>query len=346
MTRFSDRVIHGGRLNQAAKEFAIRKDQWLDLSTGINPYSYPLGSPAEHIWRSLPEDDDGLVAAAQQYYTCQSLIMTPGSQWSIAKIPSWCQALGNKNNIVLLPEQGYQEHYYAWQKAGFDCQFYTVSPSEQQLAKCAAMIVINPNNPSGDKATKAQLLQWHTTLLANGAWLIVDEAFIDVEPSQSMAEYIGLTGLVVLRSLGKFFGLAGARVGALLAWPHLLHFAAAELEPWSIASPSRWAAQQALQDITWQKNMRTTLGVESQQLARLLSDTFSAPSRGCALFQTVWLSDAKNIYQQLARKGILVRLLSEYKHSGLRFGLPNCGSTDRNRLTQALNALDCKKYES
>lgn len=334
------RVVHGGCLNRAVKDFAIARENWLDLSTGINPQSYSLSSPPESIWRSLPEDDDGLVATAQKYYDCRQLIMTPGSQWSIGKIPSWCRALGNHKNTVLLPYLGYQEHRHAWQKSGFDCVYYIDEPTEQQLSTCSAMVVINPNNPSGNKVNKTQLLQWHNRLSETGAWLIVDEAFIDAETSQSMAGDAGVTGLIVLRSLGKFFGLAGVRVGALLAWQSLLELALSELEPWSIANPSRWAAEKALQDIQWQDSMRAQLTLQSQKLSDLLHRTFSQSIGGCALFQTVWLNNAEVIYQQLAREGILVRLLSEYKTPGLRFGLPADNDKSRARLTQALNKLD------
>lgn len=346
MINSTTRVIHGGCLNKAVNTFGIARDQWLDLSTGINPQSYPLASPPEHIWRSLPEDDDGLVAAAQSYYGCRQLIMTPGSQWSIAKIPGWCRTLGNNKNTVLLPYLGYQEHRYAWQKSGFNCVYYMDEPTELQLSTCSAMVVINPNNPSGKILNKAQLLQWHNKLSATGAWLIVDEAFIDVDPSQSMVKDIGETGLIVLRSLGKFFGLAGGRIGSLLAWQPLLELVRSELEPWSIANPSRWAAKQALQDTVWQNTMRAQLIVESHKLACLLRDTFSksiaVPVNGCALFQTVWIKDAEAIYQKLAREGILVRLLSEYKIPGLRFGLPADNETNRAHLTRALNELDYK----
>lgn len=342
MINSAGRAIHGGCLNQAVNTFGIARDQWLDLSTGINPQSYPLESLPENIWRSLPEEDDGLVAAAQSYYGCRQLIMTPGSQWSIAKVPSWCRALGNHKNIVLLPYLGYQEHCHAWQKSGFDCVYYIDEPTEKQLSTCSAMVVINPNNPSGNKVNKMQLLQWHNALSKTGAWLIVDEAFIDVEPNQSMASDTGVTGLIVLRSLGKFFGLAGTRVGSLLGWQSLLELALSELEPWSIANPSRWAAKQALQDIQWQDSMRAQLTLQSEELSGLLRDTFSQPINGCALFQTVWIKDAEAIYQQLAREGILVRLLSEYKAPGLRFGLPADNEINRTRLTQALNELDYK----
>lgn len=335
----ASQIVHGGCLNRAVKEFAIDRELWLDLSTGINPQSYPLPSIPEAIWRNLPEGDDGLIAAATEYYACQQLIMTPGSQWSIGKIPHWCRVLGNKKSTVLVPKIGYQEHVSAWLKLGFKCQFYTDSPTDQQLRDCTAMVVINPNNPSGNRHKKTQLLDWHKTLAKFGAWLVVDEAFIDVDPSETMTSQVGLNGLLVLRSLGKFFGLAGARVGTLLAWPDLLALSQSELEPWAVSNPSRWAAKQAFFDKAWQHKMRAQLQMQSQWLENILNATFSVKTQGSELFQTVWLQGAEHIYQQLAKNGILVRLFNDYDCPGLRFGLPG-SSADRERLTLALNQLD------
>ena len=175
-------ITHGGCVNVAAEEFNIPRDKWLDLSTGINPSGYSLDTIPADIWQRLPEDDDGLESIAVDYYGCKNLLVTPGSQWSISRLPHWCRAQGNNKDIVLLPELGYREHYQAWQMAGFNCEYYSDKPTAKQLENCSALLVINPNNPSGRLLDKEQLLQWRQQLNSTGAWLIVDEAFIDCRP--------------------------------------------------------------------------------------------------------------------------------------------------------------------
>lgn len=317
-------IIHGGGLNKAAKKFNRPLSQWLDLSTGINPESYPLAAPPSDVWQRLPENDDGLHSAAAHYYGAENLLMTAGSQWSISRLPQWRKAIASTaNKSVLLPAQGYQEHYRAWQSSGFDCVFFDGFPTTHQLENCAAMVVINPNNPTGKFYQKQQLLLWHSLLEAQGAWLIVDEAFIDAKPELSLIDGQALENLIILRSLGKFFGLAGCRIGALFAWPELLAQAAKDLDPWALSHPARWAATQALQDVDWQQTMRARLPIAEDRLQKLLQRYFIEPVQGCELFQTVWCENAEHIYMQLAEQGILVRLLSEYQKTGLRFGLPN-----------------------
>ena len=73
------------------------------------------------------------------------------------------------------------------------------------------MVLVQPNNPTGALFARSRLLDWHARLARRGGWLVVDEAFIDPTPDASLAPMAGADGLVVLRSLGKFFGLAGAR---------------------------------------------------------------------------------------------------------------------------------------
>ena len=160
-----------------------------------------------------------------------------------------------------------------------------------------------------------------------------------VGPSCSLSTDVGAEGLIVLRSLGKFFGLAGARVGALLAWPQLLQKAQQELGPWALANPSRWAAKKALSDCVWQQAMRKQLPLHSQRLKALLQLSFNQQPEGCELFQTLWLAGAEKIYHQLAEQGILVRLLNEYQRPGLRFGLPENTEENWQRLDAALSGI-------
>jgi cobalamin biosynthetic protein CobC len=182
------------------------------------------------------------------------------------------------------------------------------------------LVVINPNNPTGHFFPPDWLLAWHERLSVAGGWLVVDEAFMDVTPEFSLAPQSPRPGLIVLRSLGKFFGLAGARVGFVIAEPQLLRALHERLGPWAVNAPARWVATRALLDREWQAHTRQRLVAEGERLTALLSRFGLMPAGGCALFQWVPTPDAATIHGALARRGILVRLFED--PPGLRFGLP------------------------
>ncbi len=306
---------HGGNLREAAQTYGIPLAQWLDLSTGINPQPYPAPSITSTDWQRLPEDNDGLNETACAYYDCQALLPTAGSQAALQILPT----LRDSCHVVM-PRNMYQEHAHAWQQHGHQVTLLADMPSDADLRKIDVLLLCNPNNPTGQCYASSQLLHWHKILSAHGGWLIVDEAFMDTTPENSIAKHSHLTGLIVLRSLGKFFGLAGARVGFLLAEQALLKQSQTLLGPWSLTGPSRKIAKVALQDATWHQNMRLTLTSQSQRLQQLLSVHGLTPNHGTALFQYVLHPQASTLHHQLAKQGIWVRLFEVPQ--ALRFGLP------------------------
>lgn len=310
---------HGGRLRLAAECYRIPLADWLDLSTGINPAAWPVPLPPPESWARLPEDEDGLEHAARAYYRAAHVLPVTGSQAAIQALPA---LLRPRRVAVIHP--GYAEHAHAWKRAGHAVERL---PPETLLAGPGpapapwdVLVVINPNNPSGHFFPPELLLAWHERLSARGGWLVVDEAFMDVTPEFSLAPRSSQPGLIVLRSLGKFFGLAGARVGFALAEPALLERLAAELGPWAVAGPSRWVARLAISDANWQETTRNVLPEQAQRLAQLLTRHGLPPAGGCALFQWCPTSEAERRHAALARRGILTRLFLEPE--GLRFGLP------------------------
>lgn len=311
----SAELFHGGRLREAAQRYAIPLDQWLDLSTGINPCGWPVPALSAECWRRLPEEHDGLEAAAADYYGTSHLLPVAGSQAAIQQLPH----LRAPSRVALLTP-AYAEHRRAWQDAGHEVSELTSAGIATQLDRFDVVVVINPNNPSGERFTQAQLCDWHTRLAARGGWLVIDEAFIDATPQQSLAPHCGVEGLIVLRSLGKFFGLAGVRVGFLLAWPALHEAVRLHLGPWSVSGPSREVARLALRDVAWQGAMRQQLYAQGERLQRLLSAHGLVPSGGTALFQWVRREDALQWHEALARRAILTRPFAE--PCALRFGLP------------------------
>ncbi|MFZ5536667.1 MAG: threonine-phosphate decarboxylase CobD [Pseudomonadota bacterium] len=319
---------HGGRLHEAARRHGIPPGDWLDLSTGINPRGWPVPELPPEVWRRLPEEDDGLEHTARNYYGCTSLLPVAGSQAAIQALPLLRPACR-----VGIISPGYAEHAQAWRRAGHEVAPLVPDDIPCTLDELDALVIIHPNNPTGHAFDPARLLNWHARLAARDGWLVVDEAFIDATPAMSLARHVPLPGLVVLRSLGKFFGLAGTRVGFVLAEPSLLEALRERLGPWSIAHPSRHVARLAMEDETWQATTRTRLAQDSRRLARLLAAHGLAPHGGCALFQWVCTPEAVRIHEALAQRGILTRLFGT--PASLRFGLP-ATAAEWERLAQAL----------
>lgn len=312
---------HGGNLNLAAKQHGIPLEDWLDLSTGINPDGYPVHDIPLTIWQRLPLEDDGLIEAACAYYGCQSLLPAAGSQAALQVLPKLrppCR--------VAMPKLMYREHAQAWQRHGHQISTFT-NLADISLDEVDVVLVCNPNNPTAELFSAASLLSLHAELAKRGGWLVVDEAFMDATPEHSIAQHAHLEGLFVLRSLGKFFGLAGARVGFLLATPVQLKKLQEELGPWSITGPSRYIAKQALSDTSWQQATRQQLIENSQRLAALLRHHGLNTHAGTALFQYTTTQQADDWQRHLASQGVWVRLFSEIP--ALRFGLPAENNWDK-----------------
>ena len=307
---------HGGKLRAAAQHWEIPLSDWLDLSTGIAPWPYPVPAVPAEIWQRLPEEDDGLEAAARDYYGAQHLLLLSGSQAAIQMLPRLF-APGR----VAIPAPIYNEHPGAWRAAGH------TQVGWDEVADYAA--VCNPTNPTGQRYSRDELLaRARSTRL-----LVVDEAFLDAEPEESMIG-CGADNVVVLRSLGKFFGLAGARVGCAIGAPGLLARLAEALGPWAVANPGRWAARYALADGDWQAAQRGRLSESSRRLAEALRASGLGEPTGTALFQYVATPRAAELFEAFARRGILVRLFAE--PAALRFGLPGTPA-EWQRLAAALH---------
>jgi adenosylcobyric acid synthase len=322
---------HGGQLRAAAARYAIPLEQWLDLSTGINPYGYVPPAIPYDAWSRLPQDHDGLEQTAAAYYGTEDLLPVSGSQAAIQALP---RLRGPSKIRVLSP--AYAEHAHAWRGAGHAVTAISADEIETQLNDIDVLVTVNPNNPTGTTFAPEQLHSWHRQLAARGGWLVVDEAFIDATQPASVAQTLMPQGLIVLRSLGKFFGLAGARVGFVLAHASLRTALRELLGPWTVPGPSRFVAQAALQDHAWQAAARERVLQAGGRLAQSLHDAGLPPTGGCGLFQWVRTEFAATLHQRLAQCGILTRYFAEPR--SLRFGLPG-PETDWQRLAEALAEL-------
>ncbi|MGF6316405.1 threonine-phosphate decarboxylase CobD [Pseudomonas frederiksbergensis] len=321
---------HGGRLRKAALEYGIAEADWLDLSSGLAPWPFPVPDIPLRAWARLPETDDGLEQAACDYYGAAQVLPVAGSQMAIQLLPRLRRA-GKVG--VLSP--CYAEHAQAWRRNGYIVREVLESEVDFFLDSLDVLVVVNPNNPTGLSLTPARLLDWHSRLAQRGGWLVVDEAFMDNTPHLSLAPFANQIGLIVLRSFGKFFGLAGVRLGFVLAERKLLKLLAEQVGPWAVSGPTRVLGQACLTDTDGHTRQRIRTDEAGERLALLLEQYGLKPQGGCALFQWLIIECAEALHEFMARRGILLRLFTH--NSSLRFGLP-ADEADWLRLEQALEA--------
>ncbi|WP_053118548.1 threonine-phosphate decarboxylase CobD [Pseudomonas sp. P1.31] len=322
---------HGGRLRKAALDYGIAEADWLDLSSGLAPWPFPIPEIPLRAWARLPETDDGLEQAACDYYGANQVLPVAGSQMAIQLLPRLRRA-GKVG--VLSP--CYAEHAEAWRRNGYIVREVQEQEVEFYLDNLDVLVVVNPNNPTGLSLTPAKLLDWHARLAQRGGWLVVDEAFMDNTPQLSLAAHAHQVGLIVLRSFGKFFGLAGVRLGFVLAERKLLRLLAEQVGPWVVSGPTRVLGQACLQDTENHTRQRIRSDQASERLATLLERYGFKPQGGCALFQWLITDQAQALYEFMARRGILLRLFTH--NSSLRFGLP-ADAAEEARLEQAFIAF-------
>ena len=324
-------ATHGGRLNEAARQWGIPLDQWLDLSTGINPLPWPVPEVPPQVWQRLPEDDDGLPALARSWASAPEhagCLPVAGTQAAIQALPRL-----RKPGRIGVPEPAYAEHAEGWRAAGHEVIPFDDLPTNDALAELDALVWINPNNPTGESVTASRLLACHAQLAEHGGWLVVDEAFIDAESGESLVPVTGRPGLVVYRSLGKFFGLAGLRAGLVFGPSERCEQLAEVLGPWAVSHPARYLMRRALADTEWQKATAERLRADSHRLAHMLRDAGLAPTGGTPLFVYCPHEAPRRVADALAEQAVLVRVFDA--PTALRFGLPGTDAEWRH-LEQAL----------
>ena len=325
---------HGGNLAAAVRRWGIPREQWLDLSTGINPHPWPVPPLPTTILHRLPEEDDGLEEAARRYFGVEQVLPVPGSQTAIAWLPRLrsCSRVG-----IVVPT--YTEHEYHWRQAGHDVRCLSFDEVETALGELEVLVLVRPNNPDGACPSRLRVLDWWQQLRIRGGWLVVDEAFVDAVPEDSLSEYVRESGFIVLRSFGKFFGLPGLRLGFVLAHEALLKSLRDLLGPWSVSTIARFWGAQALRDVTWQARARERLLADSDRLETLLRSFDLIPEGGTAFYRYLRHVEASDIYEALAAMGILVRRYrQEDGYGALRLGLPG-GESCWQHLKDALEII-------
>ncbi|MBO6859961.1 threonine-phosphate decarboxylase CobD [Roseibium sp.] len=324
---------HGGDLTLAIERFGGTHDDWLDLSTGINPYSYPVPDYLPlSTWTSLPARgaEEHLIAAARQAYRIPdnlAVCAAPGTQVLLSLLPTILP-----EGPVVLASPTYTSHRDAWtreSRAPIEVSSVYSLPADAKI-----VVLVNPNNPDGRLIDVKSLIEIARTLSARGGYLVVDEAFADVVPGATLLPHIGTENVVVLRSFGKFFGLAGLRIGFLAGEKTAISRMSGLLDSWSLSGPALEIGARALRDSTWQDRTTRQLIEDMADLTVALSEAGLSVFGGTPLYALAGLRNPKGLHEALARRRIWTRIF-DYAPTWIRFGLPG-GPENLKRLTDAL----------
>jgi cobalamin biosynthetic protein CobC len=326
---------HGGDLDVARRLFPDAPKPFIDLSTGINPNPYPLPELPAELFARLPDAaaTARLATAAATSYGAPSaahVVSAPGTQ---ILLPLVAGLVRPGRAAILSPT--YNEHARAARLAGNS----VVETRElAALGDADLAVVTNPNSPDGRLIDRETLLALVAKLRARGGAVVVDEAFMDVgPPGFSLAGDVGRGNLVVLRSFGKFFGLAGIRLGfALLDQPSAVRLAA-KLGPWAVSGPALAVGAAALADAAWIEATRQRLFQASARLDAILIGAGLGIPGGTALFRLVRTPAAPALFHHLGGAGILARNFPD-NATWLRFGLP-AREEEWQRLQIAMDAF-------
>lgn len=303
---------HGGDLDRAMARYG--GEGWLDLSTGINPLPYPLPDLPPVAWAALPTTSRITAleqAAAEAYGTHAGILALAGAQAAIQLVPRLSPP---GRAAVVCPT--YNEHAAALRAQGW--QVAEVATPDAAAGSDLA-IVVNPNNPDGRNWTADELRDLGQSVTR----LVIDESFADCAPSNSLAPHIARDddSIVVLRSFGKFYGLAGLRLGFAIAGDATAGRLRALAGPWAVNGPATVIGRAALVDTHWRDATRARLTKDAARLDALAARAGWQLVGGTPLFRTYQTGDAATVQDRLARGRVWSRIFP-YSHGWLRLGLP------------------------
>jgi cobalamin biosynthetic protein CobC len=324
---------HGGDLTQAMAQYGGTPAMWLDLSTGINPRPWPVSATLpDASWQRLPSraDQEALIAVARVAYHVPAGVEIAAASGTQALI-QWLPYLAAPGAVAILSPT-YSEHAAAWAHAGHEVVAFTAPDHLPDHAR--HVVIVNPNNPDGRLHERDALARIGARVRERGGWLVIDEAFADLDPACNAAALCGDLPVIILRSFGKFYGLAGLRLGFAIGPPAMIDRVATALGPWPCSGPALAIGRAALLDEEWADRTREALKSQADRLDAVLIAAGFTIVGGTALFRLVRHSDAKARHAALARHHIWCRRF-EAADDWLRFGLPG-DEAGLDRLAAAL----------
>lgn len=331
---------HGGDLADAMARYGGARQDWLDLSTGINPRPWSMPKMDDALWQRLPSraDEAALSDAARTAYDVPDavdVVAAAGTQALIQWLPYLAPA-----GAVAVVGPTYSEHARSWRSTGRE----VIDVDDISRRAIAALpdhvrhvVIVNPNNPDGRIVGQRTLAEIAEVLATRGGWLVIDEAFADIDPAISAVDLCARWPIVILRSFGKFYGLAGLRLGFALAQPKLATLLASALGPWSCSGPALAIGAAALADRDWAETTRRDLRAQAMTLDEVLASAGFDTMGGTSLYRLARHPSAAVLHAALARQRIWCRRF-DWADDLLRFGLP-VDDRAQQRLVAALRAV-------
>ncbi|MCT8159201.1 threonine-phosphate decarboxylase [Pseudoruegeria sp. SHC-113] len=300
---------HGGGIDAAIARFGGTRESWLDLSTGINPVPYPVGTLPADAWTALPDAAAfaALESAARRFWAIPegaAVLPAPGASAIIARTP-----LLRPPGRAHIQSPTYNEHAAAFTAAGWQVEPGTAAAAPD------LRVAVHPNNPDGRF--------WNESDLSKGgpALTVIDESFCDIAPQASHIARATYGQTLILKSFGKFWGLAGLRLGFAIGAPALIAPLKEALGPWQVSGPALAIGARALSDDSWAQATRARLAADSARLDGLMARDGAQPLGGTPLFRLFAMEDAGRWQEALARSHVWSRIFP-YNKSWLRLGLP------------------------
>ena len=336
---------HGGDLARLSQDFPLATQPWVDLSTGINPWSYPLPAPHNHhreLANSVQRNECGESMASAFSCEGRNVLPTAGSELIIRLLPLLLEGM----ELVVSPPT-YGDYRYSWESkklavnAVSDIAEFARRQTSQGIGATQpyVYIVCNPNNPDGRTVDLQELQELLGLVTSSKGWLIVDEAYVETTPERSMSLMAGHPNLLILRSFGKFYGLPGLRLGAILGPEKILNKLTELLGFWSVSALALTTGTLAYSDTAWSMAMREKLNEHAERLDNLLQARGYKVLGSVPLFRLIESLKPEKTWQGMMEQGVYVRKFREYP-SHLRIGLP-ADDNSRQRLETSLgNLLD------
>ncbi|MFT6272405.1 MAG: cobalamin biosynthetic protein CobC [Dinoroseobacter sp.] len=297
---------HGGNLDAARRRWGGKRQDWVDLSTGINPQPYPLDALTPDAWTALPDTaaEDALLNAARAFWDVPKgldIVAAPGASALIANLPGLVPS-----GRVAIPGPTYNEHAAAFRAHGWEVSALAET--------CQARVIVHPNNPDG-------------ALFAGGdldglSLLVIDESFADIDANLTMRALAHRPGVIILKSFGKFWGLAGLRLGFAIALPDTIAKLRDRIGPWAVSGPALEIGTRALLDHGWAQRTRARLHADAARLDDMVTATGAAKLvGGTPLFRLYDTTNAISAQEALGQHHVWTRAFP-YSATWLRLGLP------------------------
>ena len=307
---------HGGNIKEVAGKYGIDELSIIDFSSNINPLGLSA-SAREAIIRGIdgvvnyPDSQSSALVhtlASHHSIAAENILTGNGATELIYLIP---RALKPEKALIVAPAFSEYEralrltgckvdHFLLNEEKGFAID---TTPLFAAMEKGYNVLwLASPSNPAGSLTPKKIILEIAHRAADLGITLIVDEAFIDYSESDSVKNEIhNFDNLIVLRSITKFFALAGLRIGYLFGHDKIIRNLKQYKEPWSLNSLGEAAALASISDKTYIEESLLVIEKERNYLIKELQHI-----RGIKLY-----SPAANYILIKINNGMSANLLQE-----------------------------------